>query len=327
MDSSAIVYLSQTGSDAGACTEAAPCNGLSYAVSQTSATRRDIVFATGTYLTNTTFSSSTTSASSLTLHGNQSTLKPVTTLSAILYGTTPVIVSGFTFTGATQANAPAVIASNGWELDDVSFHDTQALTLNGGTVTVKNIHIANATGSAILVGATSHLVLDRGVISGGSYGVEVTGGGSGNGTFDITNLLVYGTTNSGLYLDLGGSGTIAFSTIANCGTGVTNSVVCSSTSGAVDTFTSSIIWNSDAAHAAVSGAQCRFTSTSIVGPSSALNATNVDPQFDTTDPTHPFTIKSTSPAKDAVLSGPDHDVDDDHRPQGGAWDLGAYEIP
>jgi hypothetical protein len=62
----------------------------------------------------------------------------------------------------------------------------------------------------------------------------------------------------------------------------------------------------------------------IAGPTAVAGATNVDPLF--VNPLQSdYHLASGSPAIDQVDSGPPEDLDNTARPQGSAFDLGAYE--
>ena len=62
----------------------------------------------------------------------------------------------------------------------------------------------------------------------------------------------------------------------------------------------------------------------IVGPTGVAGASNSDPQF-VDRAGHDYHIAPTSPAKDAVDSGPAFDFEGDPRPRGARFDIGADE--
>jgi hypothetical protein len=90
------------------------------------------------------------------------------------------------------------------------------------------------------------------------------------------------------------------------------------------TLASSIVWVSRPGGTAVQGT-CTTTS-SIVGPSPFGGAMNVDPMF--VNPAQAdYHLGATSPARDAVSTGPATDFERDPRPRGVRFDLGADEAP
>jgi hypothetical protein len=88
--------------------------------------------------------------------------------------------------------------------------------------------------------------------------------------------------------------------------------------------TSSIIWQQSCAGAAGDAAgACTFQS-SIVANGPAPGITNVDPRF--VNPlARDYHLQPSSPARDAVDTGPATDFEGDPRPRGARFDLGADE--
>jgi hypothetical protein len=117
------------------------------------------------------------------------------------------------------------------------------------------------------------------------------------------------------------SGTIAFTTISDVGSGTTTGPTAINC-GLNTTIRSSIVWIPGVAtRASIQG--CNIAST-IAGPFAVAGATNTDPLF--VDPAqHDYHLGAASPARDAVDTGPATDFEGDLRPQGPRFDLGADE--
>lgn len=121
------------------------------------------------------------------------------------------------------------------------------------------------------------------------------------------------------------TGSIRFATVgytgATAGTGAT-ALRCAQAGLEV---TASVLWTPNTLSSATVSGGCSVTG-SIVGPASFGTNANMDPLF--VDPMNGnFHISGGSPARDAVNTGPATDFENDHRPQGARFDLGADEAP
>lgn len=121
------------------------------------------------------------------------------------------------------------------------------------------------------------------------------------------------------------TGEIEFSTIVDAGTDVTASP-CAVTCNTNLRVTSSIIWQQTCGGIVRDAAGvCTFES-SIVSNSPMPGLMNVDPLF-VDQAARNYHIQASSPAKDAVDTGPALDFEGDPRPQGVKFDIGADEAP
>jgi hypothetical protein len=182
-----------------------------------------------------------------------------------------------------------------------------------GPVTARDISIESSHSGIVSFGGA--LSLDRGTLSGGIHGIY------GGGTVDITNLLVYGTSDTALELS-NMRGSVSFTTVANAGGASTTeaAIRCPVTRNLL-VVRSSILWTPGTRPAA--SGECGFSST-IAGPIGVIGAMNLDPRF--VDPVaRDYHLSAGSPARDAVDAGPAMDFEGDPRPRGGRFDLGADE--
>lgn len=320
-----IVYADPTGVDVGTCTKAMPCATLQYAVQNTLANRSHIVLATAIYPnTVVQVTSAKTSAPAITIHGNGATLMSMTQSDSGVFDITDVATtiqdltiqaSTGSFSAVLQSmTAPCTVKNV--KLDGLGSLDGFYV---GANLTMQDVDIANVH-SGIVLGSTSHLLLDRVSIHGGLDGIRT---GSPGAIVSISNLALYDLTRSSVELT-NTTGTIQFSTIARTIAAGTNPAVVNCTAGL--TIQSSIIWMES--FTPVYG-PC-LLSNSIIGPfPTDGGATNVgvsrnDPLF--LDEGHrDFHLTSTSPAVDQTDSGPPLDLEGTARPQGPKFDLGAYE--
>lgn len=316
----ALLYVDSAGFDGGDCTSAAPCKTLTYAATRATPTRSAITMTVGSYSENVVLDSTTTSATELEIHG---------------HGATIVAPSTATFNTLTV---------NG--------------TLSGVTVSdLSIVPVANQRGG---VGAQSPITLHNVTVRGGQLGLSISGGltatnvsiiGTGGvsisgqlkadgmslissdmttgfyiapGTvIDVTNLVVAGGRLPCLTLGDLVTGTISNATIADCGTVVTAgpaAIKCGDNVPVV--IRSSIVWAPGSTLPGITN--CDISNTSI-GPVAITGASSADPLF-TDFAAHNFRLQATSPAIDAVPTGPATDILGTARPQGSRYDLGAYEF-
>jgi len=186
---------------------------------------------------------------------------------------------------------------------------------SSGSVTARDISI-EVTGYAAISNSGT-LILDRGVIVGGTFGIR------GGGRVDLTNLLVYGTSDTALDLQ-NVVGSVSFTTVADSGAASTvgGGIRCPVTANVL-TVRSSIFWTSGS-HPAATGA-CSFLST-IAGPMGVIGAMNVNPLF-VDAANRNYRLGDASPARDMVDVGPPMDYEGDARPKGPRFDIGADESP
>ncbi|HWU87973.1 MAG TPA: choice-of-anchor Q domain-containing protein [Kofleriaceae bacterium] len=310
---SAIVYLAPQGVDVAPCSQAAPCKELIFAVEQTTDTRDHIVLAPGTYqLKRDPFiGPAATSATQLTVHGGGAILDLSTadidlqialpTKLRDLYivhplGTGIYIYSDVVIEHSTIGATFGITSRNHTTLRDVVIRATATgISLAGGSLTIDGATISGGT-SAIIDNDLS------------STGVE------------ITNLLVYGTSDVALDLD-SSTGSLKFVTIANSGT---NSSTASGLKCAFVDVRSTIIWTPNSLRPPIVG-NC-FRSSTIAGPVDVPGTMNIDPKFISIAAEN-FRLAAGSPARDLSDSGPPRDFENDPRPQGDRFDIGADESP
>ncbi|MBX3159256.1 MAG: hypothetical protein KF773_25025 [Deltaproteobacteria bacterium] len=192
-----------------------------------------------------------------------------------------------------------------------------------GIVAQSSMTIRELSSTATEIGidiAGGALVLDRATISGGENGIHAS-----SGSINISNVLIFGTSKAGIDLTTGSlvSGSIDSVTVTDTGLGATSGAAGLTCSGLI-TVRSSIVWTPGAARPAAVG--CNSFTATIVGPSGAVGAMNVNPRF--VDPAaRDYHLLQDSPAKDAVDVGPPLDIDGDQRPRGPRFDIGADEAP
>jgi hypothetical protein len=306
-----VVYLAANGVDIGTCTRSAPCKGVKFGLSKTSASRNHVVLAPGTYTEQQiAISSSTTSALSLAIHGGGATLSSdqgdgqemfAVSLPASIRDLE--IVFGPFGSGIT-VNETAV-------LERLNIRAPTGILVRG-PATVRDVFVdATLTGIAV---QNSVLTLDRATLKGGSKGITAASGA----TVEVSNTLVFGTSNIGIDLASDSGGSISFVTIVDTGTSSTTvaGLSCSAASFPVH---STIVWTPGSTRPAAT--PCGFVST-IAGPVGAIGATNIDPLFVGQGDYH---LDTASPARDMVDEGPEFDFEGDPRPNGARFDIGADE--
>ena len=326
---SAIIWISVNGASSGPCTRSMPCNTIGVGLQQASPTREHFVLAPGIYPTSIAFDSSMTFAPELFIHGGGATLTamagspPPTILSARI----PLTITNLNFFGAAipiDVSAPVTLTS-------VSMQGTQHINV-AAALTATDLHITGTTGTStepaisLISSAAASLTLNRGVIAMSPSGI----GAGGGAQVHIKNTLIWGTTYRAVAVAT--SADIAFSTIVDSGAS-TNGAPCTvagSANGVIQ-VTSSIIWQQGCGgdptrDAAGGSAGSTFTSSIVSNTTPTPGTTNVDPMF-VDRAGHDYHIQATSPAKDAVDTGPSDDFEGDARPQGPKFDIGADEAP
>ncbi len=317
VDPITILYVSTTGADAGTCPMMSPCATLGYALTQLHSPNRDIVLAPGSYADNVTIVSG---ALTVGLHGGGATLIPAGTGSiAITTNTTPVLISDLALKGEVTGAAGMVSTGSGLvTLRSVSLADTGPLTINGPAAAT-DLSVTTPSSIGVVVNAGGNLTLDRAMIFGGLAGVACT---SRTAHMELTNVLIAGAVDEGVVIE-GCSGFVQFSTIADNDGGTLAQTQVDCGTGPFP-ITSTIIAGGPTSTTLVTGT-CTFTTT-IASGQTVPNTMNVDPMFvDRADSN--YHISASSPAKDAVPTGPPDDFEGDARPQGPAFDIGADEAP
>jgi hypothetical protein len=314
VDAANLIYVNPTGSDTGACPQAAPCATIQYAISQGTSSRSQIVLAKATYTERLTLSSTVTAAPMIRFFGGGATLMlPATGENNLLMATNVGFdIRNVTMIGTSFAAAMIQAGTAPSSVQDVQFQNAVAgILVAGGNVTVKNVQMSNVvTGVQVLEGGT--LNLDRAIIHGGQNALEVKTPGDGN--INVSNMLVYDAT--GPVEVAGALGKLSFSTI-----GSTSTSVAALDCGPGVTLSSAIVWNTTST--AISGT-CDTIQTTIAGPTTVAGATNADPLFKNLLQSD-YHLSATSPAIDQVGAGPALDFEGDARPQGAAFDIGADE--
>ncbi|HSJ99955.1 MAG TPA: choice-of-anchor Q domain-containing protein [Kofleriaceae bacterium] len=305
----AIVYLHPAGQDIAPCLRGAPCREPQFAIRQTTVARNHVVMAPGAYTTQRVhITPADTSAAAVFIHGHGARLSDTSFegLFSILIPTTVRDLkveypSGQAFV-ATQA-----------VLERVHIHALIGFRTEGPVV-MRDVSI-DVTGAGTAIDNAGALVLDRGVLTGGAFGIR------SDGVVDITNLLVYGTSDTALELS-SGRGSVSFTTVADSGSASSSAggIRCPITPNTV-TVRSSIFWTPGSRPAA--GGACNFSST-IAGPVGAVGAMNLDPLFVDAAGRN-YRLGLGSPARDMVDTGPAVDFEGDPRPQGARFDIGADE--
>jgi len=310
-----VVYLSPTGTDRLPCSKAQPCLRLSFALQEVTNGRNHIVFALGTYDFPLVVQV-VANATSLFIHGGGATLSG-TSDDGLIELASPTVLRDIELVNSAGT---ALVASSTVVVERIkarSMISTTAAIATSGVVTLRDVDV-RAAGCGIRLGGGS-LQVDRVTITGGTTGIC-----SSNPTVvNWVNLMVSGTSAVGANLT-GVTGTIAFMTIAETGSGVTGVAGLSCTHAELQ-LASSIIWTPAAGGRPTIEGPCSVAS-SIVGPSGVVGAMNVNPQF-VAPMTGDFHLSGGSPARDVANAGPMRDFEGDPRPRGARFDLGADEAP
>lgn len=304
----AAVYLDPLGTDVGSCTKSDPCRTLPFGLEQVATGRNHVVFKLGTYDLFGVFvlETATTPVPSLVLHGGGSTLNGGA--AGVLTLRMQVTLRDLTLNHGGISGGTGLVVDSIATLERVRIEAYDGMIVRG-EVTATDLYVR---ASEVGIHNEGTLSIERATLRGGRVAIESRGG-----TLDVTSALVFGAY--GVALDLENTtGTIAFSTItdvAASGTGVR----CGTPGIKVE---SSIVWTPAPQTTAVSGS-CAVSS-SIVGPTGFAGARNVDPEF-LAPAGDDFHLSSTSPARDQADSGPKTDFENQPRPQGVRFDLGADE--
>ncbi|MGN6106362.1 MAG: hypothetical protein ACTHU0_14740 [Kofleriaceae bacterium] len=311
-----VVYLHPLGQDAPPCSRAEPCKELQFGLQQTTSTRNHVVFAQGnyTYPLAVTVGAST-SATSISIHGNGSVLTG-TTDDGLLLVELPTTLRDLELESAVgttlRVRSRAVVERV--QLRTTSSFGSALHTL--GATTLRDVTMQSNRCGITLDGGS--LTIDRATIRGGTSGICA----QQPGVVDLSNLLVSGTSEIGIDLS-GSSGTAAFVTIVDTGTTGTGvaGLKCHSTLA----LRSSIIWTPDALSRPAFEGNCAVAS-SIIGPTGVVGSMNVDPLF-VNRAAGNYHLSGGSPARDLVDTGPTMDFERDSRPRGARFDIGADEAP
>jgi hypothetical protein len=304
-----IVYVHPAGQEIGPCSRSSPCKDLQLGVRQTTVTRNHVVMAPGTYISQPVDITATqTPAVTVFIHGHGAKLSG--SGEVFLSIRLPAIVRDLDI----ESSGLGVVAVQA-VLERIHIRAAQGLQTDG-PVTARDISI-EVTGYTAIENFGGALSLDRGTLVGGTFGIV------GVGTVDITNLLVYGTSDTALELS-NMRGSVSFTSVVDSGgaSNLASGIRCPSTTNAL-TVRSSIFWTPGVRPAAAG--ECNFSST-IAGPVGAVGAMNVDPRF-VDAAGRDYHLAAGSPARDAVDSGPATDFEGDPRPRGARFDLGAAEAP
>jgi len=313
-----VIYLSPTGTNTGSCNRVVPCLTLIFAFSVTTAARNHIVFAPGLYqqAAQETYSSSNTTAPSLTLHGHGAEIRAANGDSVAFQFNIPVTIRDLKVTSTTSStqNTVAIVAGPS-VLENVtaSGSPTGAAFLISAGVVARNLTLATGA-SGIVLNSGAALTLDGAVFHHLGTGLFANAGTS----VQLTNILTYETSYRAMTFLSGASGTVSSSTFVTSGAGSDSprGISCPTTI----LLRSSIVWSPGATES-VSG--CNMTNV-IAGPVLISGAANGDPMF-VDAAQHNYHLAPGSPARDAVDSGPAFDIDGDARPQGARFDIGADE--
>jgi hypothetical protein len=267
-------------------------------------------------------SPSLTTAPSLFIHGHGAAFKPSINGTNPMFDTTlPLMLRDVTLSG----NVAPISAHGGAALvlDHVTVHDSQRLIV-GGPFTATNLSIYNNTDATAAIVATGgyDITIDRATITGGHSVLSVASAAH----VHLKNLMVTGTSERAFDL-VGHPGELESSTIAFAGR-FAQSAPCSVACSASLHVTGTIIWEPVCVDETANDAAgpCTYSSSIVSNATPPPGTTNTDPLF-VNPGAEDFHIQPTSPARDAMDTGPDRDFEGDPRPGGPKFDIGADEIP
>jgi hypothetical protein len=277
------------------------------------------VFGPGGYVENIRLDAQDTSATRLYFHGGGATLSAASGENSTLFLEIASTVRDLHFSGP-ESNAAITLYNGPHVIERVKVSDALIGISVGTAADIREVTVASTPGkTGVFLGIGAQVNLERADLHGGTDGIRSEGPGI---VLNATNIVIWGTT--GLALDLpSASGTLSFSTVADSGgeTGTgPRAVRCSSNF----TVRSSIIW-APGTNARVPIEGCNLVST-IAGPTPAPGAMNFNPLF-IDSANRDYHIGPSSPARDAVDSGPKSDFEGDPRPRGAGFDIGADEAP
>lgn len=317
VDEGSIVYVDPNGVDSGTCGRMAPCKGFGFALMKTTPARNHLVMGSGTYSRNfLRISPQSTTAASMFVHGRGATLTsdlgdgpPLVDLELPTTMRDVSIVYG--------PSGPAIAARSPVLLERINMRSEFGLrVLSSLTARDLVVEAVGTTGSGIVVDGT--LTLDGAVISGGIHGITA----SNTSVVEITNAMVFNTSEVGINLSGSTDGSINFTTVADTGLGASSinaaGIYCTNPVS----IRSSVVWTPSSSRISVFG--CSFANTSIAGPMGASGAMNIDPLF-VAPVSRNYRLSTSSPAKDVAPAGPQRDFEGDVRPVN-LYDLGADEI-
>jgi hypothetical protein len=318
----AIIYMSNASVSEDTCTRTSPCSTLGSASFKITPARNHIVLLDGgTYVAaQLSFGNSDTPHTEVFVHGHGGTLTGLNVATNIINTTKSLLLRELTI--ANHDGSQAVILRSPSILESVSFVGAGALVVRTD-VRARDLRVSipKAAEAILLATADAELTIERGQIVGGEVGIRATVAGA---KVHLENVLIARTRQRALELSLA-TGELEFSTIADAGA-ESSAAPCSVACNANLRVKSSIIWQETCANAVRNAAgACTFQS-SIVSNGPAPGITNADPQF-VNRSGGDYHIKATSPAKDAVETGPALDFEGDARPRGARFDIGADEAP
>lgn len=315
VDASSLLYLDPVGFDGGMCTQAAPCKTLTFALTKATPTRAVISMSQGQYVEAVNLDATTTSATSLEVHGHGAGLVPPTGQDSpsfrIGMGFSKVSIRDLTI-GQQQNNLP--IASL-LELTNVKIQGGVSVNAFAGLMG-SNIEITGGDGAEV----RGQFTVDHFTLRGTQMftALQIDSGAS----VSATNLVVTGALYRCITLASMTSGSISFATVADCGMQESTDAAAIDCIGSNVVLQSSIVWSpGNATLPPVNG--CNFAHM-IIGPMAVAGSSNADPAFvDLAG--HDLRLTAASSAIDMIEAGPTTDIDGTLRPQGLRFDLGAYE--
>lgn len=318
-----VVYLDPGGTDAGTCTQGAPCRTLPFAVSKATANRTHLVMNTGAYAIQSFYEirPDQTSAAELVLHGHGSSLVAPMFEGVKLDVAVPMTIRDLTIS-IEVGRGIHLAAGARYRLERVKLRSNATALEIDGDATLRDfmIDVPPERGGTrgLVLGSAAALTMERGTIRG--YATAITS--TEAVTINATNVLIFDAPERALELPAA-QGSLNFVTIADSGTDAgtgPRAVQC----GASMTIRNSIIWApGTTTRVPVSG--CNLVS-SIAGPTAIAGIPNTDPLF-VDRASRDYHLRADSPAKDVATAGPDVDFERDPRPRGPRFDLGADEAP